>query len=151
MPQAKEQARPGPASPSRDADAARGDGAARGSTTTATGVPAATPPQPRAPASSGTAEREATRAPARQDTAALRPEPEPAAPRTPESAPAVTTEQKPPEPPPLHDPHALARRAIDRELQGDRAGAIADVRAALSLETDPAHRASLEQFLRLLE
>jgi hypothetical protein len=54
-------------------------------------------------------------------------------------------------PPPLRDPRALARRALDREVAGDRAGAIADVRAALALETDPAHRASLENFLRLLE
>jgi tetratricopeptide (TPR) repeat protein len=49
------------------------------------------------------------------------------------------------------DPRALAHRAIDREVAGDRAGAIADVRAALVLERDPSRRAALEDFLRRLD
>jgi hypothetical protein len=49
------------------------------------------------------------------------------------------------------DSRALATRAISRQLDGDRAGALQDLRAALDLERDPARRASLEQLLRMLE
>jgi tetratricopeptide (TPR) repeat protein len=49
------------------------------------------------------------------------------------------------------DARALATRAMGRELDGDREGALADLRAALSIEQDPARRASLERLLRLLE
>lgn len=48
------------------------------------------------------------------------------------------------------DSRALARRAIDREVAGDRAGAIADLQAALAVEPDPIRRAALEDFLRRL-
>jgi tetratricopeptide (TPR) repeat protein len=49
------------------------------------------------------------------------------------------------------DARTLATRAISRELDGDHAGAVQDLRAALSLEQDPARRASLESLLRLLD
>jgi hypothetical protein len=42
-------------------------------------------------------------------------------------------------------------RAVGRELDGDHAGALEDVRAALALETDPERRASLQGLLRSLE
>ncbi len=45
----------------------------------------------------------------------------------------------------------LADRALTRELAGDHAGALADLRAALALETDPDRRAGLEGLLNLLE
>lgn len=60
---------------------------------------------------------------------------------------------RPPAPAPVAslDARALANRAIDRELAGDRAGAIADLRAALAAEGDPERRAALEDFLRRLD
>lgn len=51
----------------------------------------------------------------------------------------------------LVSPRELANRGLDRELGGDRAGALEDLRAALAMETDPAHRAGLENLIRLLE
>jgi tetratricopeptide (TPR) repeat protein len=49
------------------------------------------------------------------------------------------------------DARALADRGLDRELAGDRAGALADLKAALTLETDPQRRAGIENLLRLLD
>jgi tetratricopeptide (TPR) repeat protein len=49
------------------------------------------------------------------------------------------------------DARALASRAISRELDGDRAGALADLRAAVRMETDPARRESMANLLRLLD
>ena len=49
------------------------------------------------------------------------------------------------------DARALASRAISRELDGDHAGALADLRAAVTMETDPARRASMANLLRLLD
>jgi tetratricopeptide (TPR) repeat protein len=49
------------------------------------------------------------------------------------------------------DPGALASRAIAREMQGDRAGARADLQSALAVERDPRRRASLEALLRALD
>ena len=46
---------------------------------------------------------------------------------------------------------ALAARAMNRELDGDRLGALTDLRGALAAETDPARRARLEVILRALE
>jgi hypothetical protein len=63
----------------------------------------------------------------------------------------------PPSPPSPHDvarggsAQALAARAMNRELDGDRLGALSDLRAALAAETDPARRARLEVILRALE
>jgi tetratricopeptide (TPR) repeat protein len=48
------------------------------------------------------------------------------------------------------DSHALAIRGLDRELKGDRLGAIADLRAALAAETDPERRQGLRNLLELL-
>src|SRR5688572_19436792 len=49
------------------------------------------------------------------------------------------------------DSRALAVRAISRELDGDRSGALADLRAAVTMETDPARRESIANLLRLLD
>jgi len=49
------------------------------------------------------------------------------------------------------DARALATRAISRELDGDHAGALVDLRAALAIETDPVRRASMTNLLRLLD
>jgi hypothetical protein len=53
-------------------------------------------------------------------------------------------------PPPL-DARALAARGLDKELKGDRAGAIADLRAALAAETDPQHKQGIRNLLDLLD
>lgn len=49
------------------------------------------------------------------------------------------------------DSRALAARGLDRELEGDRLGAIADLRAALAGETDPEQQQGLRNLLRLLD
>ena len=49
------------------------------------------------------------------------------------------------------DVRTLAIRAISREVDGDHEGALADLRAALALEQNPARRQSLEELLRKLE
>ena len=49
------------------------------------------------------------------------------------------------------DATALTSRALDREMAGDRAGALADLRAALAVETDPLKIWGIEQLLRRLE
>jgi tetratricopeptide (TPR) repeat protein len=48
------------------------------------------------------------------------------------------------------DSRALAARGLDRELKGDRLGAIADLRAALAGETDPEQQRGLRNLLQLL-
>ena len=57
-----------------------------------------------------------------------------------------------PAPEPLRplDSRALAARGLDRELKGDRLGAIADLRAALAGETDPEQQQGLRNLLQLL-
>jgi hypothetical protein len=69
------------------------------------------------------------------------PPPPPPAPAAPAPAPAKEA----------LDPQSLATRALDKELRGDRAGAIADLRAAIAGETDPERRQNLQNLLRLLE
>ncbi|PYM24846.1 MAG: hypothetical protein DMD78_07905 [Candidatus Rokuibacteriota bacterium] len=49
------------------------------------------------------------------------------------------------------DARALATRAIARELDGDHDGALADLRAALTMESDTARREHIQGLLRLLE
>jgi|SRR5215831_2401062 len=49
------------------------------------------------------------------------------------------------------DARSLANRALSRELDGDRPGAIADLSAAIAKESDPARRASMENLLQLLQ
>lgn len=65
------------------------------------------------------------------------------------SASVVTT--YPPSAATVIDARALASRAISRELDGDHAGALLDLRAALAMETDPVRRASMANLLRLLD
>jgi tetratricopeptide (TPR) repeat protein len=48
------------------------------------------------------------------------------------------------------DSRALAARGLDRELKGDRLGAIADLRAALAGEADPEQQQGLRNLLQLL-
>lgn len=73
--------------------------------------------------------------------------PEPGGPRSedPSAAPGPPAAGEAP-----RSPRDLGRRALDRELAGDRAGALADLEAALAIEHDPEHRAGLEALLRLL-
>lgn len=49
------------------------------------------------------------------------------------------------------DVRTLVTRGLAREVDGDRAGAIADLRAAVMAETDPARRARVDRLLRALE
>lgn len=65
-------------------------------------------------------------------------------------APAMSLAPGPAVTPQQLDARALAARGLSRELDGDRAGAIEDLRAALAIETDPARRASIEHLLRAL-
>ena len=51
----------------------------------------------------------------------------------------------------VFDARALASRAISRELDGDHAGALADLHAALAMETDPVRRESMANLMRLLD
>jgi len=48
------------------------------------------------------------------------------------------------------DSRALAARGLDRELKGDRVGAIADLQAALAGEADPEQQQGLRNLLQLL-
>jgi len=66
----------------------------------------------------------------------------------PASAPASTS--IPPAQAPL-DSRALAARGLERELKGDRPGAISDLRAALAAETDPERRQGIRNLLQLLD
>jgi hypothetical protein len=54
-------------------------------------------------------------------------------------------------PPESIDARALATRAVGRHLDGDRVGALQDLRAALDLEKDPARREALANLLQMLE
>jgi hypothetical protein len=49
------------------------------------------------------------------------------------------------------DARALATRAVSREIDGDRTGAIDDLSAAIVKENDPARRANLQNLLRFLQ
>jgi len=49
------------------------------------------------------------------------------------------------------DARALASRAVTRELDGDHAGAMQDLKTALTLEPDAARRAGIANLLRLLD
>jgi tetratricopeptide (TPR) repeat protein len=49
------------------------------------------------------------------------------------------------------DARALTGRAISRELDGDRAGALADLNAAVALEPDTARREAIARLIRLLD
>ena len=49
------------------------------------------------------------------------------------------------------DARALASRAITRELDGDHAGALQDLKTAMQLEPDASRRASIANLIRLLD
>ncbi len=103
-------------------------------------APAGTPPAPEA--GPATPEPAPTSAPP----------PAPASEAAPEngvpSTPAVA--MAPPAAPEL-DARALGSRALTRELQGDHAGALEDLRAAIVRETDPERLTGLRNLLLLLE
>lgn len=73
-------------------------------------------------------------------------------PLTAAAGPASSDEPGAPSEPVLRplDSHALAARGLDRELRGDRLGAIADLEAALAGATDPEQQQGLRNLLRLL-
>jgi tetratricopeptide (TPR) repeat protein len=85
--------------------------------------------------------------------------PAPAALPAPRTSVAVSPAVTPPPPPPTSqalspealDVRALVARAMGREVDGDRAGAIADLRAAVTLEPDATRRARIDRLLRVLE
>jgi len=76
----------------------------------------------------------------------------------PEATPPAAVTVTPPPPP---DPEALSAQALDvralvaramaRELDGDRTGAVADLRAAVMTEPDATRRARIDRLLRILE
>ena len=75
---------------------------------------------------------------------------------SPADAPALAGAPSPvPTPGPLTaqflDARTLAARAMSREVDGDRLGALGDLRAAVALERDAARRARIERLLRVLE
>jgi len=49
------------------------------------------------------------------------------------------------------DSRALAARGLEKELQGDHEGALADLRAALAVEPDPERQQGIRNLLRLLD
>ena len=53
--------------------------------------------------------------------------------------------------PPALDVRALVARAMTREVEGDRAGAIADLRTAVMMESDGTRRERIDRLLRALE
>jgi tetratricopeptide (TPR) repeat protein len=73
-----------------------------------------------------------------------------AAPPLPAVAPPAAAPPAAPVPPPL-DTQMLGSRALTRELEGDHAGALEDLRAAIAGETDPQRLLGLRGLLFLLE
>jgi hypothetical protein len=69
----------------------------------------------------------------------------------PGTGPATVPLPQPAASPRALDARALASRAITRELDGDRAGAIQDLRSAMALEPDASRRASIANLIRLLD
>src|SRR2546429_396780 len=82
-----------------------------------------------------------------------RPGATPPGPPPPSALPAAPVVLAPPPEPavPALDSQALGSRALTRELQGDHAGALEDLRAAIAQETDPTRVVGLENLLLLLE
>ena len=101
---------------------------------------AGTPPAPEA----GPATPEPAPTPAPPPAPASEVAPENGVPSTPAVA------MVPPAAPEL-DARALGSRALTRELQGDHAGALEDLRAAIVRETDPERLTGLRNLLLLLE
>src|SRR5438094_873900 len=119
-------------------------------------APAATSPPPApertAPALAGTTPGPEAGPATPEPAPTSAPPPSPASEVAPEkgvpSAPAVA--MAPPAAPEL-DARALGSRALTRELQGDHAGALEDLRAAIVRETDPERLTGLRNLLLLLE
>lgn len=103
-------------------------------------APAGTPPAPEA--GPATPEPAPTSAPPPAPASEVAPE------KGVPSTPAVA--MAPPAAPEL-DARALGSRALTRELQGDHAGALEDLRAAIVRETDPERLTGLRNLLLLLE
>jgi len=115
----------------------------------ATPEPAPTSAPPPAPASEAAPENGVPSAPpATSAPSAPPPAPPAAAEPSAPSTPAVA--MAPPAAPEL-DARALGSRALTRELQGDHAGALEDLRAAIVRETDPERLTGLRNLLLLLE
>src|SRR5437016_3719660 len=112
--------------------------------------PAAAPSPPPAPERTAPAPAAGPATPEPAPTSA--PPPAPASEAAPEngvpSTPVVA--MAPPAAPEL-DARALGSRALTRELQGDHAGALEDLRAAIVRETDPERLTGLRNLLLLLE
>jgi tetratricopeptide (TPR) repeat protein len=74
---------------------------------------------------------------------------------SPAALPRTVGAPSPPDPealsPAALDVRALVARAMAREVDGDRAGAIADLRTAVMAEPDAARRARIDRLLRTLE
>ena len=73
---------------------------------------------------------------------------------SPSAAPAQEVAAVPPTPAPAPvplDSRALAARGLEKELQGDHEGALADLRAALAVEPDPERQQGIRNLLRLLD
>src|SRR5436309_12491272 len=115
----------------------------------ATPEPAPTSAPPPAPASEAAPENGVpSTPPATSAPSAPPPAPPAAAEPSAPSTPAVA--MAPPAAPEL-DARALGSRALTRELQGDHAGALEDLRAAIVRETDPERLTGLRNLLLLLE
>src|SRR5207247_8332379 len=67
------------------------------------------------------------------------------------SVPSAPMAPQPAASPVALDARALASRAISRELDGDHAGAMRDLNAALQLEPDAARRDAIANLLRVLD
>jgi tetratricopeptide (TPR) repeat protein len=67
------------------------------------------------------------------------------------SAVAQAPSSQPAASPQAFDSRALTTRAISRELDGDHAGAVQDLNAALAIEPDTARREAIARMLRLLD
>ena len=115
----------------------------------ATPEPAPTSAPPPAPASEAAPENGVPSAPP-ATTAPSAPPPAPPAAAEPSAPSTPAVAMAPPAAPEL-DARALGSRALTRELQGDHAGALEDLRAAIVRETDPERLTGLRNLLLLLE
>jgi hypothetical protein len=66
------------------------------------------------------------------------------------AAPSREVASLPTAPAPL-DSRALAARGLEKELQGDHDGALADLRAALVIEPDPERQLGIRNLIQLLD
>ncbi len=117
----------------------------------ATPEPAPTSAPPPMPASDAMPEKsEPARSAPPPTSAPSAPPPAPPAAAEPSAPSTPAVAMAPPAAPEL-DARALGSRALTRELQGDHAGALEDLRAAIVRETDPERLTGLRNLLLLLE